>query len=423
MDDSLRPIFEQFGISLALGLLVGLQRQHVAAELAGLRTFPLIALLGSLAATLDQRVGASGWIVAAALLGLAGLLAATTHAKAVRQAADQGLTTEVAILLMFVVGAAVVLADRLVAIAVAATCAVLLEFKGELHGLAARLGDDDLRAIMKFVLITCIVLPVLPNTTYDLPIPWNVLNPFHTWLMVVLVVGISLGGYLIYKFFGQHAGVLLGGLLGGAISSTATTLAYARRTAAEPHAARLAALVVGLASLVVYVRLMIEIFVAAPAHWWRLAAPQAVMLTAGLPALALLWLRLRRTGEKMPEQSNPTELKSAIVFGLLYAGVLVALATAKQYLDNRALYGVAVLSGLTDMDAITLSTARLVQAGGEEGLSPAGGWRLIVVGVMTNLAFKNVLALALGGCRLALYVALAFALPLVAGGALLALWN
>ena len=140
------------------------------------------------------------------------------------------MTTEVAILVMYVVGAYLVVGERMVAVAVGATVAVLLQFKPELHGIAARLGDQDLRAIMTFALITCIILPVLPNTTYEVVSPLDVLNPFEIWMMVVLMVGISLTGYLVYKFFGRNAGILLGGVLGGAVSSTATTLSYAKRT-------------------------------------------------------------------------------------------------------------------------------------------------------------------------------------------------
>ena len=163
------------------------------------------------------------------------------------QPTNGGATTDVTILLMYAVGALLVTGPIAVAVAIGGAAAVLLQFKPELHGFAQRLGDQDLRAIMQFVLITCIILPLLPHRTIPLPFwpdpPYgylNVFNPFEIWLMVVLIVGMSLGGYILYKFLGQDAGTLFGGILGGAISSTATTVSYARMVRSDPTYARTA---------------------------------------------------------------------------------------------------------------------------------------------------------------------------------------
>ena len=134
-------------------------------------------------------------------------------------------------LLMFAVGAYVVVGYPGVAIVIGGGVAVLLQFKGQLHGLVAGLGDNDLKAIMQLALISLVILPVLPDTTYG---PYAVLNPRNIWLMVVLIVGISLGGYVVYKFWGNQAGIVLSGILGGVISSTATTVSYAKRAAETP---------------------------------------------------------------------------------------------------------------------------------------------------------------------------------------------
>ena len=186
------------------------------------------------------------------------------------------------------------------------------------------------------------------------------LNPFEIWLMVVLIVGLSLGGYIVYKFFGRNAGILLGGILGGAISSTATTVSYARGTRDDPSAARSATIVILIASTVMYVRVLAAVAVVSQAFLLTTILPMAIlMLLTMLPALAV-WFGIRRQASPMPEQRNPTQLKSAVVFGLMYAGVLLALAAARAYWNGRGLYAVAFLSGLTEMDAITLSTAQPV---------------------------------------------------------------
>lgn len=193
------PLFENLGIALLLGLLVGLQREHVTAELAGLRTFPMITVLGTVSAYLDGLVEGSGWVIAAGMLSVVVLVIAEKLRQPPKEKPG-GITTEISIVLMFAVGALLVLGYRTGGVAVGVGVAALLQFKPELHGLAARLGDNDLRAIMQFGVITFVILPVLPNRTFG---PLDVFNPFQTWLMVSLIVGISLGGYVAYKFFGD----------------------------------------------------------------------------------------------------------------------------------------------------------------------------------------------------------------------------
>ncbi len=424
MDDETIILFQDLGISLMLGMLVGLQRQRSNELIAGLRTFPLISVLGTLSAAIDVQVAAGGWVVAAGLLSIAAA-ALTSHALQFQAKldADPGMTSIVSILLMYAVGAYLIQGDRSVAVAVGGGTAVLLQFKPELHGFAQRLGDTDLRAIMTFVLITCVVLPVLPNRTFDLPSPLNVLNPFEIWLMVVLIVGISLGVFLIYKFLGKQVGVLLVGILGGAISSTATTASFARRTRLSPASAGMAAVVVLIASTVVFVRVLIEVLVVAPTKFLELAAPISVPLLFGIGAIAFEWLRSARDKGEMPEQKNPTELPSAIVFGLLFACVLMALAAAKSYFGDRSMYVVALLSGLTDMDAITLSSAKLTRSAPEAGgISSDTAWRLILTAAMANLVFKTMLAVSLGHRDLRWKVARLLAIPCVASGLTLLLW-
>ena len=425
------PLFEQLGIAILLGLLVGLQREHAASGLAGMRTFPLITVLGSLAAVLADHYQDS-WILAAGLLAIVAITV-VGHLIRPRPDSSPGTTTDVAMLLMYAVGALTVIGPTSVAIATGGGVAVLLQFKPELHGIAKKLGDEDLRAIMQFVLITCIILPVLPNQNYgprnlielrspvigQPPGPLDVFNPFETWLMVVLIVGLSLGGYIIYKFFGRDAGILLGGILGGAISSTATTVSYARDARTDPSAARSAAIVIMIASTVMYLRVLLAVTVVSPDFLQTVIVPVAVlMLLTLLPAMAM-WFRVRRQPAHMPEQTNPTQLKSAIVFGVMYAAVLMALALAKQYGDGQGLYAVSFLSGLSEMDAITLSTARMsitVPSVADDG------WRLIVVAAMANLVSKAAIAGLLGGRQLLIRILFLFAVPMLGGAALLMLW-
>jgi len=413
MPDSLQ-LFETLGISLGLGLLVGLQRERAGTRLAGLRTFPLISVFGTMTGLLSEGVG--GWLLAAGFLSILGLAVVGNLHKIKLGELGGGLTTEVAMLLMYTVGAYLALGSWEIGVAVGACTAALLQFKPELHGLAARLGDEDLRGIMQFVLITFVVLPILPDQTYG---PLDVLNPFQIWLMVAVIVGISTVGYVSYKFFGRNAGIILSGILGGAVSSTATTVSYARQAATSVTTPGLAALVIAIASCFVYVRVLIEVAVAAPDFFLSALTPILVMfLLTAAPSL-VHWRRATTGGAALAELKNPTNLRTAIGFGCLYVLVLWIMAAAKEYIGADSLYSVAGISGLTDLDAITLSTARLVSAGRIEAVL---GWRLLVLAIISNLAFKVAIVAVLSGRQLAWRITTIFA-PAVIGGVVLVVFG
>jgi uncharacterized membrane protein (DUF4010 family) len=284
-----------------------------------------------------------------------------------------------------------------------------------MHALAERLTEDEVRALMRIVVIGLVILPVLPDRTYG---PFDVLNPFRIWLMVVLIVGISVASYVLYKLADARAGTLLGGLLGGLISSTATTASYARR-ARDARAAPAAAVVLMVASTVVFARIFVEVGVVAPAVLRRIAAPLAAMAAVNVALSALgFWLWGRRLAGPAA-QEDPTQLRAALVFGVLYGAIVFAAAAAKEHLGEAGLYAVAGVSGLTDIDAITLSLANLADAGRVD-LDTA--WRAILLAALSNLVFKGALAVALGGRALAVRIAPLFAASLAAGGAILLAW-
>ncbi len=196
-------------------------------------------------------------------------------------------------------------------------------------------------------------------------------------------------------------------------------MSYARRTREAPDAARLAALVIMLASTVVYGRVLVEVAAVARGQLLRLAPPLAAMLgVAALVSLAA-WFLGRGNGAEVPEQGNPAELKSALAFGALYAIVLLAVAFARDRFGTAGLYTVAAISGLTDVDAITLSTSRLVEAG---QVVPHDGWRAILLASFSNLVFKAGIVAFLGSRALLGRVALLFGATLVGGGLIFFLW-
>jgi len=404
-------------LAAALGLLVGLQREWATREVAGIRSFALITILGALTGILLPQVG--GWVVAAGLLSVAAILVVGDLVQArAGNTPDPGVTTEVAALVMFLVGALVGSGAFVEGTVVGGVAALLLQWKRPLHALVHALGEGDLRAIFQFVLLAMVILPVLPNRYFG---PYGVLNPFHIWLMVVLIVGISIGAYVAQRILGQRGGALVAGFLGGLISSTATTVSYARQAGSRPELVPAATVVLLLASAVVFVRVLGEIALVAP-HEFPVMAPPLVAMLAWLVVITLYfgWRGKRELEQTRPQEPEPpSELRTAIVFGLLYAVVLVGVAAAREHLGGGALYLVAALSGLTDMDAITLSTAQLARAG---RLEAETAWRLILVGGIANLVFKGGVVWLMAPRTLFLRIAGAFAAAGAGGGGILLLW-
>jgi uncharacterized membrane protein (DUF4010 family) len=410
-----QTVFLDFAVALGLGLLVGWQRERSASHMAGIRTFPLITLLGTTCGMLAEQWG--GWIVAAGFLGVSAMaLMATLLRLGHEEHPDPGQTTEAAALLMFAVGAYLAFGSRPVAVAVGGTVVVILHLKAPLQTILGRITEADFRAVMKFVAISLVILPVLPNQTYG---PYDVWNPRQIWLMVCLIVAIGLLGYAAYRLFGAKAGSLLAGVLGGLISSTATTVSYSRRVREASDAAPLAAVVIMAASTVAFARILIEIAVVGSNVFARMAPPLAVLL--GLMAIITIgaYVFAGKSADVMPPQKNPAQLRSALLFGGLYGLVVLGVAAAKEYLGDRGLYVVAIISGLTDMDAITLSTANLAAAG---RIDTSTGWRLICTAALSNLVFKGGVVAVLGRRVLLSRVGILYGIALAGGIAILWSW-
>ncbi len=406
------------GIAFGLGLLVGLQREHADNKMAGVRTFTLIAVLGVIAGFLSRDLD-NPFIIPVFGLALTALLVTANIVK-LRKLSDPdiGQTTEVAVLLMFAISAYLVLGSQIIGIIVGGAMAVLLYIKEHLHNFIDKLKDKDLTAIMTFVGISLIVLPILPNKTFG---PLDVLNPHNIWLMVVLIVGISVIGYFIYKFVGKKTGIISNGILGGLISSTATTVSYARKTKDASSIDKMAAFIITTASAIALVRVLIEVGVVIPEKLPQIIFPLAVQFVLmGSICIGLFYMvNKESTDDVMPEPENPAQFKSALVFGLLYGLILLAVAFTEKEFGNNALYAVAIVSGLTDVDAITLSLSQLMKNG---GLKTDTGWKLILLASLANLLFKGIMAAVLGTRQLAKWIAISFGISIIAGLLIMWLW-
>ena len=382
-----------FLTSLAIGLFVGLERERSPAAKAGLRTFALTALLGTLLALLSEYME-SPWLLAAGLLAVAGLIVSAYLDGS--RTDDPGTTTQAALLLCFGLGALVWFGFGALAVLLAVAMTLLLHFKPELQNISKSLTRQDLQSILQFAVLSFVILPVLPNRDFG---PFEPLNPYQTWLMVVLISGLSLAGYVSLRFVGQRFGAPLLGFFGGMVSSTATTLIYARHARSNENLGKLAVVVIMIANLVVLIRLAVVSSLVAPG-----IAPHLVpVLTGGLVAGSLLtffwWRRIGAEGEfPMPEMKNPTEIRTALTFAALYAVISLISAWLANLSGSSGLYLLAFISGLTDVDAISISMLRLFDQG---KLTPDVTVATIAIAYLSNLLFKFGLMMSIGGRTLA----------------------
>ncbi|QLG46572.1 MgtC/SapB family protein [Costertonia aggregata] len=406
------------GIAFGLGLLVGLQRQHTDNKMAGVRTFTLIAILGTVTGFMARDFD-NPFILPVFGIAITAFLVIANIVKLKKfDNPDVGQTTEVAALLMFAICAYIVMGDRVIGIIVGGAMAVLLYIKEHLHDFIERLKDKDLKAIMTFTGISLVILPILPDETFG---PLDVLNPYNIWLMVVLIVGISVIGYFIYKFVDTKTGIISNGILGGLISSTATTVSYARKTKNAKNLDMMAAFIITTASAIALVRVLIEVGVIIPKKLPEIILPLAIEFIVMVALCAALFYKINKDNDddEMPEPDNPAQFKSALIFGLLYGLILLAVAFTKKEFGNQALYIVAIISGLTDVDAITLSLSQLMKNG---GLETHTGWRLILLASLANLLFKGIMAGVLGTKRLLKWVGITFGISILSGLTIMWLW-
>jgi uncharacterized membrane protein (DUF4010 family) len=401
-------------VSACLGALIGLIRQWseqnempAKMDFGGVRTYTLWSLLGCLAAYLTEHYSAAILPVALALIG--GHLT-MLHWRDGRDGRP-GSTTFVAALLTCLVGALVNWGHQQMAVLVAALTMVTLGSKQPLHAWTRHFTTEDIRSALQFAAITGVILPLVPDRALG---PYGAFNPYSTWLMVVFISGLGFAGYILMRLLGAQAGITVTGLVGGLASSTATTLAFSRRSKDEPELSSSYSLAIVLACTVMLVRVGVMIAALNADFAKVIALPFAAMALPGLGFALWHWLT-RRSQKKTvapPKIHNPLGLGIAIKFGLLYALVafLVKASTAIQF--TAGLLPLSFLSGLTDMDAISLLMANSLHDGSVAIHLAA---QCVIVGTIANSIMKAGFAISLGSPLLRRQIALVLGLTVVAG--------
>jgi uncharacterized membrane protein (DUF4010 family) len=412
MDETL---WHRLAIALGIGLIVGLERgwktreQHGGLRLAGLRTFAITALAGGVlaAASLPDRFAilAAGTFVVGALI-VAGYLISTPQQR------DYGMTTELAMLTTFGLGAVAVLGAPAEATAAAVVMTLLLGFKAEFHSAIEKLDRQELLATLQLAAMAAVLLPLLPNRDLG---PWGTVNPRVVGMLVLLVAGLSYAGYFAVRMLGARLGLTLTALLGGLSSSTAVTVAYARRARTEPaHAAVLGA-GIALAAATMVPRVAVELAAVNRSLLAALVPTFAALIL--VPLAAAFYVMVRRRDDAPSgnlKLSNPLQLRAALAFGVLLVVLFIATEALRRALGDAGTYSVAAIAALLDVDAVTLAMAEDAARG---TLDPVTAQRAITVAMLVNTGVKAVLAAALGGSHLMRSTSGVLALALLAGAA------
>ena len=388
------PLIYRLAIALGIGLIVGLERgwktrdQHAGQRLAGVRTFSLAALLGGALAAIATP---DRYVVLAAGALVVGALVIAGYLISVRETRDFGMTTELALLTTFSLGAVAVLGAPFEAVAAAVVMSLLLGFKSEFHSAIEKLERHELIATLQLLAIAIVLVPLLPDRELG---PWQALNPRVIGLLVLLIAGLSYLGYFAVRLLGPRVGLLLTAVLGGLTSSTAVTVAYARRARLANTSHALLGVGIALAAATMAPRLAVEIATVNRALladlWPTLAAVAVVPALGGIVVL----LRHARGGDATIELENPLQLKTALVFGVLLSVLFVASEGLQHWLGETGLYAMAAITGIADVDAVAIALAESAARG---SVAPEAAQRAIALAILVNTATKAVLAAVLGG--------------------------
>jgi len=396
-------IVQKLAIAILIGFLIGLEREHARqpAEktFAGIRTNPLISILGFVDALISSYF--SLWYFPIIFIGFAALVT-VSHVFSAKEG-RRGATSEISALLVFALGALVYWNFVIIAAIIAVIVTGFLTLKIPLHKFAGKVSEEDLYATLKLAVITIIVLPLLPNETVG---PLNILNPRMIWLMVIFVSGISFIGYVLTKLLGEDRGITITGLLGGLASSTATTFSFAKKSTEANELSYNFAIGIVMASSVMFIRTFIIILTFSKDLLRTLWLPLIIFSCAGILIGLLLQKRIEGENHKNIEMQNPFKLKSALYFGTAFAIIIFLSKAAQVYLGHGGIYAASAVAGVTSIDAIVLTISELFAQNLSEKVAVAG----ILIALISNNLIKALISIIWGTSNLKKYAVLGLTL-------------
>lgn len=354
-DASLLNAAKGIGVALLVGLLIGLDRERTEKRdnlprLGGVRTFPLIALLGALSSLLWPVMG-----LLPLVLSFLGVAAVVVVAYVRTSSRDVGATTEMAALLTYVLGVVAGQGGLLIAAAAGVVTAVLLAAKPRLEAFSRAISAEEMHATLELAVISAIVLPLLPNEGYG---PYSALNPFKLWMVAVLISTVSFAGFVAMRLWGERKGLIVTAFVGALVSSTAVTMAMAAKSRAHESGSRASAAGAVMASTIMCVRVFILASAFGKTLLRTLAAPLAAMTLVGVVCTTWLFLRAEQHKEETAKLANPSSLPTALTFAFIFGVVSLLVPFAKDAFGARGVLVAAALSAVADVDAIAIALAQ-----------------------------------------------------------------
>ncbi len=401
-------------IALAIGFLIGMQRtlaypQESKGNFAGTRTFALIALTGYLSGWLQTLLPSIYLITGGGLI----LFLSITYTLKVIRTGHWGMTTHIAALVTWLLGLLVWTGKPTYAFFIGVVVIILLEVKPRLQALERHIGMTDIHAVTLLLAMTFVILPVLPDRMVD---PWHLFNPYKTWMMAVIIAAISFIGYVAIKVLGQKHGVFLTGAAGGLISSTAVSITLSQMFQKQWDLINNYAGGIAIACTFMYLRVLFEAFVIDPTLAGHLAPAYLGATVTGLLFSGWLYRHAREEHIALTNDAitrNPLQLSEAIKFGLLFGIIYGAITLVQNRYGDLGVYLVSFFSGLTDVDAITLSLSQMTQEG---KLTETAAMYGVAIASATNSVVKLGIVFVLGGRKLGWRMSLYFLVTLGAMG-------
>lgn len=405
-------------VATGIGLLIGLEREHSALLkkeriFAGIRTFVLLALTGFMGAALHFLL--SPWIFAAIILAVIVLTGISYWITAHK--GDIGSTSELAAMLTVFLGAVTFLGKIELSLMITVIVLVMLSAKVQLMNVIGRITQEEIYALVRFVVIVLLIYPFLPDENYG---PYDVINPREIGLVVILTSGVGFLGYVLMRVLGANKGVLLTGIIGGLVSSTMVTWVFSKKSNEQSKLSALYTSAILAACTIMVVRVALWVFLFNKALLSGLALPLSILFATAVAATIYFYIRDKKENSKetnMPE-GKPLELTNALWFGVLYVAILLVISYANDYLGSGGIYITSGIAGLSDVDAITISVSKM-----SANISVTTAQNAILIATLANTIAKFSIALWASSKEMRRHVIVGYGLIIVASAVAFGILN
>jgi uncharacterized membrane protein (DUF4010 family) len=399
-----KVFFVRLLVATGIGFLIGLEREHSALNsqqeaFAGTRTFVFVVLLGFLGAMMNYLF--SPWIFLGVLLAVVSFIAISYWMTSSR--GDIGGTTEFSALLAFLLGGLTFLGHIELSLMITVFAMVLLSSKMKLQTLIGKITEEEMYALIRFVVLALLILPFLPDQGLG---PFGVINPQEIGWIIILTSGLGFLGYLLIKFLGHDRGILLTGIVGGLVSSTMVTWIFAKKSKEAPALSSHCATAILAASSIMIIRVLVWVFIFNQDLAPGLYVPVGLIFLAGIGATLFFYFRKNNNIEvdtSLPP-GKPLNMQSALTFGVIYTLIILLVSYTNEYFGQSGMYISSVIAGLTDIDAITISVSKL--AGNAISITTAQN--AIILATISNTVIKIGISLWAGSMPLRKMVSIGY---------------